>query len=375
MNTTDYLREGYRQLQDTNFYQKIPEDITHKISDNIADQLIKMRSLNLITKKNFEYLNIKNPVEAKFYLLPKIHKKNIPGRPICSSIDHSTSNISKFVDEHIKEYVPKTASYVRDTQYFISKLKKLGKIPQGSLIVTLDVSSLYTNIPNHEGLLAVADDIRKDPEKQKIGPHLLKLLELVLHSMRFNFSEDHCLQNGGKAMGTAAAPNYANVFMDRFETKVLQNWPLKPLLWLRFIDDIFMVWTHGEDKLEEFITYLNGIHPTIKFTSEHSYTNISFLDTTVKINEKRELYTTLYEKPTETHLYLHYSSAHYAPSKTKGPYGQFLRLQRICTYDEDFQENAEKLIKYYKKRDYPEKNIEKTLQKSVSIYTRPTPGG
>ena len=126
MNTTDYLHEGYRQLQDTNFYQKIPEDITHKISDKIADQLIKMRSLNLITEKNFEYLNINNPVEARFYLLPKNHKKNIPGRPICSSIDHPTSKITKFVDEHIKEYVPKTASYVRDTQHFISKLKKNG---------------------------------------------------------------------------------------------------------------------------------------------------------------------------------------------------------------------------------------------------------
>ena len=93
-------------------------------------------------------------------------------------------------------------------------------------------------------------------------------------------------------MGTAAAPNYANLFMDRFETKALNNWPLKPLIWLRFIEDIFMIWTHGEDKSEEFITYLNGIHPTIKFTSEQSYTNISFLDTTVKINDNRELYTT-----------------------------------------------------------------------------------
>ena len=123
MNTTDYLREGYRQHQDTNFYQKIPHDITDEISDKIVNQQAKMRSLNLITEKNFEYLNIKNPTEERFYLLPKIHKKNIPGRPICSSINHPTSNISKFVDEHIKQYVSQTASYVRDTQHFISRFK------------------------------------------------------------------------------------------------------------------------------------------------------------------------------------------------------------------------------------------------------------
>ena len=257
MNTTDYLREGYRQLQDTNFYHKIPQDITNIISDKIAEQLIKMRSLDLITEKNFEYLNIKNPTEARFYLLPKMHKKDVPGRPICSSINHPTSNISKFVDEHIKHYLPKTNSYVRDTQHFISRLKLIGEVPENALLVTHDVSSLYTNIPYREGILVVAEHHRKDPEKLKIGPHLLKLLELmelVLHSMNFNFNGDHYLQTGGTAMRTSAAPNYANIFMHRFETRALNNWPLKLLLWLRFIDDIFMIWTHGEDKLQEFIT-------------------------------------------------------------------------------------------------------------------------
>ena len=177
-----------------------------------------MRSLDLINEKNFEYLNIKNPTEARFYLLPKIHKKDIPGRPICSSINHPTSNISKFVDEHIKHYVPKTNSYVRDTQHFISRLKLIGEVPENALLVMLEVSSLYTNIPNHEGILAVAEHLRKNTDKQKIGPHLLKLLELVLHSTNFNFNGDHYLQTGGTAMGTAAAPNYANNFMDRFET-------------------------------------------------------------------------------------------------------------------------------------------------------------
>ena len=94
----------------------------------------------------------------------------------------------------------------------------------------LDVSTLYTNIPNHEGILAVADHIRGDPEKRKIGPHLLKLLQLVLHSMNFTFNGDHCVQTGGTTMDMALALNYANLFMDRFETKALANWPLKPLI-------------------------------------------------------------------------------------------------------------------------------------------------
>ena len=90
MNTTNYLRGGYRQLQDDKFYLRKKEDTTKHISDKITDELIKMRSLNLITEKNFEFLNIKNPAEARFYLLLKIHRKDIPGRFICSSIIHLT---------------------------------------------------------------------------------------------------------------------------------------------------------------------------------------------------------------------------------------------------------------------------------------------
>ena len=87
--------------------------------------------------------------------------------------------------------------------------------------------------------------------------------------MNFTFNGDHYLQIGGTTIGTSPA-NYANLFMARFETKTLENWPLKPIIWLRFIDDIFMIWTHGENKLLEFIKYLNSIHPSIKFTHEFS---------------------------------------------------------------------------------------------------------
>ena len=64
---------------------------------------------------------------------------------------------------------------------------------------------------------------------------------LLCHNMYFKFNGDFYLQTGGTAIGTSLAPNYANLFMDKFETKALANYPLKPLIWKRFIDDIFMV--------------------------------------------------------------------------------------------------------------------------------------
>ena len=128
-----------------------------------------MKERGLITDKNYEHLNPKDCINGQFYLLPKIHKKGTTGRPICSSVNHPTANISKFVDEHIKTYVPNAKSHVRDTQDFINKIIQLGPIPEGDILATLDVISIYTNIPNHEGLFGVAEHVRQDPTKGPIG--------------------------------------------------------------------------------------------------------------------------------------------------------------------------------------------------------------
>ena len=364
MNSRDYLREGYRQLSDPDFYCKLDHDPTPKIREKIDETLTQMRAKGLITDDNFDHLSIDTYSEGKFYLLPKIHKKGAPGTLICSSVNHPTSRISKFVDEHIKAYVPQTKSHIRDTQDFITKLKSLEPILEGAILCTLDVSSLYTNISNQEGILAVAEKLRSDPSKTPIAKFILDLLTLVLHNMNFEFNGEHFLQTGGTAMGTSLAPNYANLFMDRFETRALEGFHLKPLIWLRFIDDIFMIWTHGESSLSEFIHYMNSLHRTIKFTHVYSSTSINFLDTTVKFNGNRELITTLYNKPTDTHLYLHYTSAHQDSILTKGPYSQYLRLRRICSLDEDFRTNAKNLTGYYLKRGYPLNSLKKHFQRA-----------
>ena len=54
--------------------------------------------------------------------------------------------------------------------------------------------------------------------------------------------------------------------MDEADTEFLKIQELKPFLWLRYIDDIFFIWTHGEEKLTRFFNLLNNLHSTLKFT-------------------------------------------------------------------------------------------------------------
>ena len=121
--------------------------------------------------------------------------------------------------------------------------------------------------------------------------------------------------------------------MTRLEERLLEASPDKPLIWMRFIDDVFFIWMHGEEELKSFINHLNSSHETIKFTSEQSRDSISFLDVQVSVGEGGVLATDLFCKPTDTHQYLHKKSCHPWHTKKAIPYGQALRFRRICSED------------------------------------------
>ena len=72
------------------------------------------------------------------------------------------------------------------------------------------------------------------------------------------------------------------MFMGDLEEKLLKDYVKKPLSWWRYIDDIFMLWEHGEKELEKFLEFLNCYHLTIKFTANYSREEINFSDVSVK---------------------------------------------------------------------------------------------
>ena len=94
---------------------------------------------------------------------------------------------------------------------------------------------------------------------------------------------------------------------------------------MRFIDDIFMIWNGVYDTLTTFIRYLNGMVPSINFTHEISYHSVNFLDTKVLKDARGNIITDVYQKPTDTHPYLNWTSAHPPYLKHTIPYSQALR--------------------------------------------------
>ena len=135
---------------------------------------------------------------------------------------------------------------------------------------------------------------------------VIDILSLILNKNSFTFNNEHFLQIHGTAMGSPMAPTYANIFMAILERKLLNEAPqgLIPIEWIRFIDDIFAIWTHGIEKLQKFLSYINNFHPTIKFDYTYSYKSVNFLDTTVYINPNNKLESDLYiNQLTELYYY------------------------------------------------------------------------
>ena len=162
-------------------------------------------------------------------------------------------------------------------------------------------------------------------------------------------------------MGTIVAQSYANLFMTNLEENIINSFPLKPTAWWRYIDDIFFIWEYGEDHYKNWIQHLNKANTNIRFTEEHSYTEIPFLDTKVKIDRNRKAYTDLYSKPTDSHSYLRYDSVHPPRCMQSLPYSQFLRIRRICTKKSDFKKHGSIMKQDFLHRGYPKRLIEGKL--------------
>ena len=173
--------------------------------------------------------------------------------------------------------MPKFPSYIKDTTHFLRKLDDLKELPPGSLPGTLHVSPLYTNIPHKEGIEACRKALNSSGHLSRSRlktESICDLMRMILTMNNFEFDNNHFIQLHGTAMGTRMAPAYANLFMGDLKKKLLAQFPLKPYLWWRYIDNILMVWTNGEMKLEDFINHINSLHSTIKLT--HEFSNPTF---------------------------------------------------------------------------------------------------
>ena len=368
MNKKDKIEEARVQLDDKNNYLPLETSMVRETFNRVQELINELHRHNYIDDMTKKWLcqTPDPPRIPVFYTLTKIHKPTPVGRPIISGCDGPTERISSFVDYILQPIAKSQKSYLKDTKDFINFVEKT-KVPQNAIMVSLDVTSLYTNIPQEEGIETVCKAYETFYQRETPIPTnaLRKMLRLILKENSFQFCRSDYLQTHGTAMGTKMAVAFANIFMSAVETEIINKSKTKPLEWKRYIDDIFSLWDSTKEEIDLFISEANRQHTTIKFTADISERDTNFLDTTVfkgeRFYEESILDIRTHFKPNETFQYTHFSSCH-APGVAKGFIkGEALRLLRTNSSKALFEENINNFKSRLSDRGYPKNVVEKTL--------------
>ena len=177
----------------------------------------------------------------------------------------------------------------------------------------------------------------------------------------FEFNNKYYLQIQGTAMGTKMAPAYANLFMGKLEEKLNELGKPHIMLWKRFIDDIFVIWTGSASEFTTYINTINQLHHTIKFTYELSETELTFLDITLykgdRFDRNQILDVRTHIKPTNKQLHIHASSYHPPTTINAISKGEVNRYLRTNSDEREFQNMKQKLTNRLLQRGYKHKQV------------------
>ena len=357
-------------------YIKIRKDPTAIIEKRIKEHLTGLEKKGSLPTPLIKKLTPKNSKPPQIYGLPKIHKDNVPLRPIVCTIGSPTYKLAKHLSLILSPLIGKTDSHIKNSTHFVEKLYTIWTNETDQMI-SFDVKSLFTMVPIVDSMTIIKDRLLADEDLEDrttlSAEEICRLTELCLKSTYFKHGEQFFEQKDGMAMGSPLSPFVANIFMEDFEQTALSTSNLKPKIWFRYVDDTFVIWQHGKDKLEEFLEHLNGLHERIQFTMELEQDNtIPFLDVLVE-RRSCQFSTKVYRKPTHNDSYLHYRSNHHPRVKSGIVKCLGTRAQRICDR-KDIDEETTRLKNVFQAIGYPTYKIQSLLTIRHRTIHRRDPG-
>jgi hypothetical protein len=369
MNKEEYKTAMRDMLKDNSLYEIISKDPTNIYQDKAKEIIERLCTKNYITHKKQKWLKKTNGVPPKLYGMRKTHKNTLAMRPVVSCINSPAYEIAKFTHELLSKYT-KTLKYnVTNSQIFVKKIKNV-KLPDNYRLLSLDVTSLFTNIPKdlvkeiideewnemREYLyVKLEDETKKYIDKDTI----LEMIDFIFDSSYFKFDDMIYKQIDGSAMGNPASPTLANLVMNNLIKNTLKKFDFNiPFLYLYVDDTILAI---PMDKIDIVIREFNNFHPKLKFTYEMEVDGkIPFLDTIIRRNKDGTLSTTWYQKPTASNRTLNYLSCTPTRYKRNTELNMIHKIESISS-PEFINENLEKMREILKKNNYPKYFINKII--------------
>lgn len=401
MNKSSYMEKMDTLLLDENTYMKVKSDFTGSLQRKMNKYITMLEKGNYISDVRGKSLRTYNGIFPRIYGLPKVHKKNFPLRPIVTYIGSPLYNLSKFFADVLSNIVGKSDHHIKNSNEFITNIKDV-IIPHDHSIISLDVTSLFTNIPSQlvkkcidKNWMEIKQQFRlmsemdyeisvksynrkindkytrKNPliyPKKQRGLSKEKFMEglmLLLDNCYFSYEKSFYKQIFGSPMGSPISPVLANMVMEFLETEVLKKLSFVPLFYTRYVDDIILCIPNN--RIDDTVTEFNKFHQRLQFTTELEENNqIAFLDVLLVKQKDGSIKTDWYHKETWSGRYLNYNSS--LPQVYKTNTIGILSQKILQLSDPSFHEKNFQLLKdVLQENCYPSSLVHTTIMKYKNL--------
>lgn len=350
MSLEEYDLKMKALLSDTRTYTTTKTDPTNRFqtaNNNIVKRLLDLKLIDSYTASKLKTYTATCP---RIYGQPKAHKQDLPLRPVVPGMTSPSYNLSKYICR-IYQMSIETKYNVTDSRSFCSYINNI-TIPPKHEMISLDVVSLFTNIPKE---LVIRDTINSwEMLKTNTNINLDLFLEIVtycLDSSYFMFRNQYYLQLVGSAMGNPLSPILADLIMEPLIDNVLHNLSFPITVVKKYVDDLFLI--IPTDKKEEVLAAFNAYHNNIQFTIETEQDGrLPYLDMTVVREPDNTLHTEWRMKSIASGRLLNYLSIHPLSQKINTACNFIARVTDLSTC----QTEAEKhkiVMQQLRLNDYP----------------------
>jgi hypothetical protein len=236
------------------------------------------------------------------------------------------------------------------------------------MVVSFNVTNLFTSIPVPEVLRIAEEKLRRSNVEPLFLPQFLNLMKVCVEQNYFLLNGDFFKQPQGLAMGSPLSSLLADLVMDDLENSLfnsnLENTHLIHC-WYRYVDDIFAVWKGSDRQLDCFVKTLNSRCQNINFTVEKSVNGkLNFLDLTISSGVNGYDFA-IFRKPTSTGLVIHNSSRHHISQKLAAFHCMVNRLLDIPLSPTNFNRELSTIKLIAKNNSYDPDIIDRILERKL----------
>jgi len=366
MKNSDYNNKISEYIENNNI-EKLQADPTIEYNKKIK-QIIN-KSHNILSDRNIRYNKAIKPTAPTIRGLPKVHKQNIPIRPLINFTTAPTYRIAKHIDKLLKQYITFENNHsVKNNIELVNKIESI-KIPHGAKLASFDIVNMYTNIPIEETIKITEDLLTKNGLKTTEKYELINILVIteITKPNYFTHNNEFYKQTQGLPMGSPLSGTLAEIYLNNFENKYIFNnhnkYRNNIIYWNRYVDDILILFQGTKRQLDNLHQIINNKQPTIKFTLEVETDNqINFLDLTIRNENSKHIFK-IYRKPTQTNQTIHNSSHHPYQHKISAYNHMINRLNNIPMKQEDYNNELNTIKFIAKENGYKHTLIDKINNK------------